>query len=93
MSSPYDTGRFADVTGLDQVATHADVAGIVEQMLADLRAHPTDWENATLERFLDALAACLDGLPSRYTNQAEQLPDQPTWQLLAEVLVTASGYE
>jgi len=93
MNSPYDTGRFAEVAGLDQVATHTDVAAIVEQMLADLRAHPSEWENATLERFLDALAASLQALPARYANQGEQLPDQPTWKLLAETLVTASGYE
>ena len=93
MSSPYDTGRFADITGLDQVSTHADVAGTVEQMLADLRNHPNNWENPTLERYLQALAACLDDLPSRYNNRGEQFPDQPTWQLLAEILVTASGYE
>jgi hypothetical protein len=93
MSSPYDTGRFAQVADLDQVATHTDVAVVVEQMLADLRAHPAEWENATLERFLDALATCLEALPARYTNRGEQLPDQPTWKLLAETLVTASGYE
>jgi hypothetical protein len=59
MSSPYGTGRFAEVSGLDQVATHADVVTVVEQMLTDLRGHPDAWENHTLERFLDALAASL----------------------------------
>jgi hypothetical protein len=84
MSSPYDTGRFAGVSGLDQVATHADVVTVVEQMLTDLRAHPEAWENHTLERFLDALAASLG---------AKKPPAQPTWKLLAETLVMASGYE
>lgn len=42
------------------------------------------WENQSLERFLDALAACLD---------AQEPAAAPTWKLLAETLVKASGYE
>jgi len=93
MSSAYDTGRFAKVTGLNQVATHTDVAAIVEQMLADLRAHPTAWENHTLDRFLDALARSLRGLDGLYLNRGQHLPDPPTWKLLTEALIMASGYE
>jgi hypothetical protein len=55
MTSPYDTGRFAEVSDLDlaKVHSHTDVARIVEQMHNDLRAHPDAWENPTLDRFLD----------------------------------------
>jgi hypothetical protein len=93
MSSPYDTGRFADVGDLDQVASHTDAARIIEQMLDDLRAHPDEWENSTLERFLDALAASLEGLPPLYANRGEPFPAAPTWKLFTEALVMASGYE
>jgi hypothetical protein len=95
MSPGYETGRFADVSqaDLDQISSHADVARVVEQMRTDLLAHPDEWENPTLERFLDALAASLDGLDGLYANRGEQLPDPPTWKLLAEALVIASGYE
>jgi hypothetical protein len=95
MTSAYDTGRFADVSDQDLAAvrTHTDVAQIVEQMLTDLRAHPDEWENPTLERFLDALAASLDALEPLHTNRGEAVPSQPTWKLLADVLVKASGYE
>jgi hypothetical protein len=95
MTSPYDTGRFAEVSDLDlaKVHSHTDVARIVEQMHNDLRAHPDAWENPTLDRFLDALAASLDALVPLHTNRGETLPAQPTWQLLAEVLVMATGYE
>ncbi len=93
MSNPYETGRFAEVSGLDQIASHTDLARVVNEMLSDLRRHPSDWENPTLERFLDALSASLEGLPSLYANRGESFPDQPTWKLLAEALVMASGYE
>jgi hypothetical protein len=89
----YGTGRFAEVGDLSKVSSHTDVALVVERMLADLRAHPTEWENQTLEHFLDALAGVLDGLPSLYANRGEQFPQSATWKILAEALVGASGYE
>jgi hypothetical protein len=95
MTHPYDTGRFADVStqDLDAVHSHTDVARIVEQMLADLRTHPDEWENPTLQRFLDALAASLDAVEPLHANRGEPVPSQPTWKLIAELLVMASGYE
>jgi hypothetical protein len=61
-------------------------------MQADLLEHPEDWENHTLARFLDALAAVLEALPLSYQHQGRQLPD-PSWALFAQALVCATGYE
>jgi hypothetical protein len=95
MSTPYDTGRPAKVTDHDLAAVRSptDVARVVEQMLDDLREHPHEWENPTLERFLEALAASLDALEPLHINRDETLASQPTWKLLAEILVMATGYE
>jgi hypothetical protein len=93
MNGPYDTGRFAKVGNLDQVNSPTDLAQIVQQMLSDLLAHPDEWENPTLDRFLVALAASLESLPNLYANRGEQFPDAPTWKTFAEALVRASGYE
>lgn len=87
MGSPFDTGRFADVDGLRQVASAGDAAVVVEQMLADLQSHPTEWENPTLDRFLDALAGCLEA------EAAASERGGLTWRRFAELLVKASGYE
>ena len=62
-------------------------------MLSDLRGHPDEWENTTLERFLDALAGVLHGLRGGYANRGEPFPDTPTWAMFAGALVGASGYE
>ena len=40
MNGDYTTGWFAAVGDLDRIAENADVAHVVEQMLADLRSHP-----------------------------------------------------
>jgi len=93
MKGPYDTGRFAEVGDLGQVASPAEAAEIVQRMLNDLVAHPDEWENATLVRFLEALAASLEALPSGYANRGERFPETPTWRIFAELLVMATGYE
>jgi hypothetical protein len=49
--------------------------------------------STTLDRFLEALAASWEGIPGLYQNRGEQFPEAPTWKMIAEALVMASGYE
>jgi hypothetical protein len=75
-----ETGRFASVEA-SRVVTRQDAALLVEAMVDDLRQHPDEWENHTLERFLEALAS------------GRTWPEQLSWRVLAEALTMASGYE
>jgi hypothetical protein len=93
VKGPYDTGRFADVGDLSAVGSNTDVASVVQRMLTDLLAHPDEWENATLERFLEALSASWQDIPGLYRNRGEEFPETPTWKMVAEALVMATGYE
>jgi hypothetical protein len=94
VTNPWETGRPANVGNLlGRVEDHRDVASIVNAMRTDLLAHPHEWENHTLERYLDALAAIIDAVDSLLGNRGEELPAQPSWSLIAELLVAASGYE
>lgn len=95
MSGAYETGRFTNIRldEVDHVTTNTEAAEIVGRMLADLRAHPTEWENHTLERFLDALESSFKSLPWLYRNRGEDFPDQPTWKQFAEALIMATGRE
>jgi hypothetical protein len=92
MSSDDEVARPADAH-YAQVETREDTARMVLQMLSDLRNHPGAWENATLERYLESLAASLTDLDGAYALRGEKLPDQPTWRLVAELLVMATDYE
>jgi hypothetical protein len=93
VNGPYDTGRFAEVGDLSQVDSRIGLAQVIERMLSDLLAHPDGWENPTLGRFLEALAASLEALPGLYANGGEHFPEAPTWKAFAEALVMATGYE
>lgn len=56
-------------------------------------ANPGAWEKHNLERFLDALAALTGSVDALMANRNEAVPDSPSWSLIAELLVGASGYE
>lgn len=90
----WQTGRFAHVDRAAPVATRQDVQMVITQMRADLASRGSrEWQNPTLDRFLDALEAVLDGLPGRLASQGKTELPQPDWALLADILVAATGYE
>jgi hypothetical protein len=67
---------------------------VIAQMRADLAGRGSrEWENPTLDRFLEALEAVVDGLPDHLATQDEDETARAPWALLAQVLVAATGYE
>ena len=83
----YETGRATDV-GPSRVETRADFTQFLTAVLADLRATGADeWENANLERFLDAFA------DARAADVPEQQQEDASWRLFAEIVQAAAGYE
>lgn len=68
------------------VASRADLARFVRALIADWQADAGgDWENPTLERFLEALAA--------YAEDAGADDAPPGWRTFAEFLAAARNHE
>lgn len=65
----------------------------VGALAEDFETGPEDWENATLGRFLSALARWLADSDSYYSNQGAPPPKEPTWKTIAEMLIAAKVYE
>lgn len=78
---------------LDGVATREELADFVEALRADLVKNERDWENPTLERYLEALAAWIRDSPGYFLNRGESVPDEPSWSLVAQMLYAAHLYE
>jgi hypothetical protein len=78
---------------LASVRSRSDLARFVEQLADDLEHNPDGWENGSLPRYLEALAAWLHDMEGTYRNRGEALPEQPSWQTLGEILLAASIYE
>lgn len=83
------TGRATEV---EHDATTRDEFGeVVLGMLADFTGSGrVEWENNTLERFLDGLAALA---LARVSGRADEEQEKASWALFAELVAAATGYE
>jgi hypothetical protein len=86
----YETGRATDVDP-SGVGTREAFARFLSAVLADFRSTgEAEWENGTLDRFLDGLSAFA---AARVVEAPEPDQDQASWRLFAEILRAATGYE
>jgi len=75
------------------ITTKEDFVEFLSDLRNDLLNRPDEWENPTLERFLDAMAAWVDAIQicSEHTGNKELL--YPSWKTFAEILYAAKIYE
>ncbi|MFC9343605.1 hypothetical protein ACFT0G_31155 [Streptomyces sp. NPDC057020] len=59
----------------------------------EFRARGHEWENDTLDNFLEALAAWVLDSPGAYRNMGEQIPPDGDWAFMARALYAATLYE
>ena len=81
-----------DPVDVDSVRTREDLATFVLALRQDLLSNPAAWENPTLERFLEALAAWCTDMPGYFRNRGASQPEQPGWSLVAQMLMAARVY-
>jgi hypothetical protein len=77
---------------LQSVATAGDLAELVAALADDLARDAEGWENATLPRYLEALAAWLRDQAGSPQRSAEPL-DSPSWRAFGAALLAARVYE
>jgi hypothetical protein len=84
----YETGR-ATTVDPSGVTSRDDFADFLQAVLQDYEGTGrTEWENATLDRLLDALTAFSS---ARVSGAGDQ--ETASWRLFAEMIVAATGYE
>ena len=75
----------AEEPGRDHLLT------VVEEMQRELEAG-AEWENHTLERFLDGFSSLLRSIELAYRNEGKAAPADP-WIIVADVFRGARDYE
>jgi hypothetical protein len=78
---------------IDSIRTREDLASFVRFLHKDLSQHGDQWENPTLERYLEAMSAWLADAEGYFRNRDDQPPGAPTWKLVAEILWASAIYE
>lgn len=69
------------------------LADFVAALLRDLESNRKEWENVTLESFLEAMESWVRSMDNYYKNTGEPIPDTPTWRTFADILLAARVYE
>ena len=75
------------------VASKQDLSDFVGALRKDLESQGGDWENPTLERFLEAMQAWIEDSDGYYLNAGQFVPVEPTWRTFAEILIASKIYE
>lgn len=75
------------------IQTRADLIAFVEALGVDLRSNADQWENATLDRYLSALASWLEDMDGYYRNNGLDVPSALSWRNVGELLIAAKMYE
>ena len=76
------------------VTSREQFADFVSSLHKDLQDRPDEWENPTLESFLEALTAYATDVPGYLKNVRSSIdPEKPSWKLFALILQGAHAYE
>lgn len=77
-----------------RVRTRLELAEFVQAMAAVARSPGVrEWENDTLPRFLESLSGWISDMDGYFLNQGLREPPQPSWSLIADMLLAATLYE
>lgn len=78
----------------NQIETRNDFAKLLDLLHKDYIANSEEWENTSLEMYLEAMAAWLKDSEKYYAHRGELTNlDQPSWRVLADALLAARVYE
>ncbi|MET8030045.1 DUF7660 family protein [Streptomyces avermitilis] len=96
MVDPVAPGKILTMESLNDtswVTTRADLVSYINLLAQEAQAPSCGWENPSLDRYLEALAAWTDDMDGYFGNRGEPVPDRPDWSLIAGMLRAACFYE
>ncbi len=78
----------------DNIQTKEDFMAFVEELRNDLKANPSEWENSTLDDFLEALSRYTEDIDGYYQNMNINInPEKASWRQFADIFMGARIYE
>jgi hypothetical protein len=75
------------------INSRQDFVLFLQGLSKDLSQNPSDWENDTLERFIEAMAAWVNDMDGYYKNLNAPIPENVDWKILGQILLAATMYE
>jgi hypothetical protein len=78
----------------ESILTKEDFTAFLHLLMRNRREHPEEWENASLEQYLEGLCGFAEGIEGYYANIGVKVDmRKPGWRVFADVLLAARIYE
>ena len=77
----------------DAVSSRDQFVDFLNALRQDAATHPEEWQNKTLDEYLEALSAWVQDMDGYYKNNNRPVPTSPGWKNLAEMMLAAKYYE
>jgi hypothetical protein len=78
----------------EAVISKADFTEFARLLLQNYRSHPDEWENGSLDLFLEGLAGFVEKMDAYYQNVGLEMDlERPSWRVFADILLAARVYE
>lgn len=78
----------------EAIASKADFTDFVRLLFHNYRNHPNEWENGSLNLFLQGLVGFVENMEGYYQNLGAAVDlERPGWRVFADILLAARVYE
>ena len=75
------------------VNTKDDFVKFIGALIQDFKNNPTEWENKTLENYLEAMQSWTEDMEGYYKFNKIDLPNSIPWKIFTDILMAAKMYE
>ena len=70
-----------------------DFLEFMQLLINDLKTNSHEWENESLESFLEAIMHWTEDMEGYYQNTNQPIPNNINWKVFADILIAAKMYE
>lgn len=78
---------------IDKIETRDDLKKFILRLQNDCKINNDEWQNTSISEYLESMAAWIDDMDGYFINKKLDIPENPSWKLIAEILYAAKSYE
>lgn len=78
---------------IKHIESKEQLADFIAALVQDLLNNRTEWENVTLDSFLEAMESWVRSMDNYYKNTGQAIPVTPSWKTFADMLYAGKIYE
>ena len=75
------------------VKSREDFIKFVGALVQDLKNNPNNWENKSLDNYLEAVQSWTEDMEGYYINNSLPYPENINWGVIADIFIAAKMYE